>query len=356
MSDLTAKFSTLEAELTSQADEAHSQRVTIIAAIGDAQTAVDNVGAEIITLRGLLLRAIGQNDPCATCPPPSLITPPTNPIGRPINADKCKRVHAYLNAMHEIAGVFGAATDNGILWTPSVITAGLSEVITTLITGGSVPLPSFGEAVNIAGDAINYGLSNIGRNNNLQTEFDSISSGMANTLYNAPNASALQSEYAGLVDASALPGDEKLLFKALGYNALLSYFFDPTSTPDLTGYSGTDCGELACMVFTPEESLFITGEFGTGYIPDWGKYGLENVSLPGQDNAVWVCIGPNSATWDTTGYADVYKQTQQNPGGGTTAETGNFGIGSGCDWITIVKSAAPFALTLCGTSFCDECS
>ena len=349
MSDLTGKFSTLEAELTSIGDEAHSQRVATNTAIADVQTAVDNVGAEIAALRNLMLSAIGQSDPCMTCPPPSLITPVTNPTGRPINADKCKRVHAFLNALHEISGVFGAVSNNAIVWTPSIVNAGISEVLTTLVTTGSVPLPSFGESVNIAGDTINYALSNIGRGDNLQSQFDSITSGMVNGLYNTPNAADIQSQYTSSVDGSGLPNDEKLLFKALGFNALFSYFFDPTSHPDLTAYSGTDCGDLACMTFTTAEMVTFTGEFGSGWMPDWSKYGLTAVSLPGQTQPQW--LEGDRACWtaDTTGFADVHKLSQQFPGDHTD-EVYQFPHTVGDTWLTIYRVDGPFSLTFCPTA------
>lgn len=346
MSDLTAKFSTLEAEMTSIGDEAHSQRESGISSLEAINTAIASLDANISALRNQMLMAVRQNDPCSTCPPPSLITPVTSPTHHPINADKCKRVQAFINAIHQITGVFGAATDSGLFWSPSVVTSGISEVITTLVTGGTVPLPSFGEAINIAGDAINYGLSNIGRGDNLQSQFDSISSGMQASLFDTTNPAAVQATYAGIVDASSLPGDEKSLFKALGYNDLFSYFFDPSSTPDLTPYDGSICSVGLCYVFSTAEMIHVDGEFGGGWIPDWSKYGLTNVSLPGQDNPVWVYRGWGSDSWDNTGYDDVYHQMQAFPTGNFD-ETGTFPSFPGDNWGTVVRSAGPFAITIC---------
>jgi len=348
MTNLTDKFTATDDLMTSIGDEAHSQRESIISSLGDMQTEIADVGAQIAALRNLMLSGIGQNDPCATCPPPSLITPVTNPTGRPINPDKCKRVRAFLNAIHAISDVIGAAANSAIVWSPSIVASGISEVLTTLVTGGSVPLPSFGESVNIAGDSINYGLSNIGRGDNLASQFNSIADGMVNGLYNTPNAAAIQTQYAGLIDASSLPNDEKLIFKALGYNAIFTYFFDPSSTPDLTPYSGTDCGALGCMTFTTDEMVTFTGEFGSGWMPDWSKYGLTAVSLPGQTQPQW--LEGDRACWtaDTTGFSDVHKLSQQFPGDHTD-QVYQFPHTVGDTWLTIYRVDGPFTLTFCPT-------
>jgi len=250
MTTLSEKFSTLESDLSDQSSEAHSQRESILTTLSDIQSGLASINSDMLLMKQSLLAAVGQNNPCVTCPPPSLITPTTSPTSNPIDEDKCKRVQAFIHAVHEITGVFGAATDSGIFWNPSIVTSGISEVITTLVTGGTVPLPSFGESVNIAGDAINYGLSNIGRGDNLQAQFDSVSSGMRDTLYIANSPADVQSAYEASINSSSLPNDEKLLFNALGFNDLFSYYFDPASTPDLTGYDGTICSFPSGTCFT----------------------------------------------------------------------------------------------------------
>lgn len=241
MTTLTEKFASFEGQVNDDATEAHSQRESIITTLEDIQTGIASINSDMLLLKQALLTALSQQDPFACCTPPSIVTPPTDTTVHPVDEDRCKRVQAFLHAMHEITGVFGAATDSGIFWSPSVVIGGINEVVTTLISGGTVPLPSLPEAVNIAGDAINYGLSNIGRGDNLQSQFDSISSAMVNGLYLVGSPDATQAQYASMVSGSSLPNDEKLLFTALGFNALFSYFFDPGSTPDLSGYSGTAC-------------------------------------------------------------------------------------------------------------------
>jgi len=355
MSDLTAKFAATEDLMSSIGDEAHSQRESILSSMSDMQTEIADVGAQIAQLRNLLLSGIGQNDPCATCPPPSLITPVTSPTSQPVNADKCKRVQAFLNAVSQISGVLGAVSNNAIVWTPSIVTSGISEVLTSLVTTGSVPLPSFGESVNIAGDTINYALANIGRNDNLQSQFDSISAGMIQPMYDAGNPAAEQAQYTSLIDASSLPNDEKLLFKALGFNALFSYFFDPTSHPDLTPYSSTPCAFPACMTFTTAEMIHTTVTSGDAWIPDWTKYGITPVTLPGGTDVIWVCVQANGATWDNTGFTHVYHQRQDDPSGFSFAETGVFASIGVSNWITIVNDTGPFSLTTCGILPAGSC-
>jgi len=264
MTTLTEKFTALEGQLNDDADVNHSDNLNIVEQLELIKDSLASINSDLLLFKAQMAAQSPAIDPYACCTPPSIVIPSVDPTSNPVNQDRCKRAQAFVHAMHEIAGVFGAATDSGIFWSPSVVIGGIQEVITALIEGETVPLPSFPEAVNIAGDAINYGLSNIGRGHNLQSQFDSISSGMVNALYFTSTAGDAQSAYFSIVDASGLPNDEKLLFKALGFNALFSYFFDPESTPDLSPYDGTICsGSLpditVCTQFSSTCSLGTDG-------------------------------------------------------------------------------------------------
>jgi hypothetical protein len=248
MTSLTDKFTALEGQLNDDADVNHSDNLSIVSQLEDVKTSLANIDADILLIKSLIGSLSSQVDPYACCTPGSIVVPPTSPTTHPIDEDRCKRVQAFLHAMHQLTGVIGAATDSGIFWSPSIIISGISEVISTLITGGTVPLPSLPEATNIAAKAISYGVDNIGRGDSLQAQFDSISTGMITPLYGATSPASTQGVYASLVSGSGLPSDEQLLISSLGYNALFSYYFDPSSTPDLSGYSGTACGSGICAI------------------------------------------------------------------------------------------------------------
>lgn len=250
MTNLSTKFGATDDLMTSIGDEAHSQRESILTTLSDIQTALASIDSDMLLMKRSLLAAVSQQDPCATCPPPSLITPPTDTTTNPIDTDKCKRVQALLHAISEIAGVIGAVTNSALVWSPSVVTSGISEVVTTLITGGTVPLPSFGEAASIASDAITYGVLNIGRGDDLKAQFDSVSSSMIDVLYTTSSPGAAQSAFGASMSSSGLPDDEIKLLTAIGFNALFSYFLDPASSPDLTGFDGSVCSFPSGTCFT----------------------------------------------------------------------------------------------------------
>lgn len=327
--DLSSKFSTLEAEITSIGDEAHLQRVTIEGTLEDIQTELSSIHSDMLLMKKALIAAMGQNDPCATCPPPSLITPVTSPTAHPINADHCKRAQAFIHAISQLSAVLGGAADSSVTWSPSLVISGINEVITTLITGGTVPLPSFTEAIEIGGELITYGVENLFRHDSLQAQFDSISSGLLAPLFAAGSPAAAQTAYASFISSSALPADEATLLEGLGFNALVSYYFDPASTPDLTGYDGSLCGLPAgCLNFGPEDILVVHTEDGDKTIPDWTIYGLTLQTNIGHDNAVWVLGDWSGWSWTITG-GHAYHVMNGLPATEGTGDTGTFPTGLG---------------------------
>lgn len=345
MSDLTAKFSALEGQIDEDATEAQSQRASIITTLEDIQAGLASVNSDLLLMRSALLLAIGQNNPCADCPTPSIEVPTIPVTTRPIDVDKCKRTRAFLHAIDVILGGFNTLMSYNVSATYTLISDTIGQVIGSLVGDDPIPLPSFPEAVNMAGNYFSAAAGYIADPSDIVSDWNTIRDDMVHAIYTAGNAAADQTAYNAIVDSSDLPFYAKNLIKSSAFNALWAYFFDPASSPDVSAYSGTDCGDIGCFTFNTSEMLEVSGEFGTGWIPDWSKYGYTPVSLPGQDNPQWVFGDFGAWTYDTTGYT-VYKQQQAFPGSGTTAETGTFSTFAGDNWIIFVSSA-PFELTFC---------
>lgn len=345
MSDLTGKFTSLEAQMSSEASEAQTQRASGIATLEDIQAGIASLNSDLLLMRRALLLAIGQNSPCADCPTPSIEVPTIPTTTNPIDVDKCKRTRAFLHAMDSILAGFNTLMSYNVSATYTLISDTIGQVIGSLVGDDPVPLPSFPEAVNLAGNYFSAVAGYIASPSDIVTDWNTIRDDMVSAIYTAGNASADQAAYNAVVDSSSLPFYAANLIKSAAFNALWAYFFDPSSSPDLSAYSGTDCGDIGCFTFNTAEMLEVSGEFGTGWIPDWSKYGYTPVSLPGQDNPQWVFGDFGAWTYDTTGYT-VYKQQQAFPGSGTTDETGVFSTFAGDNWIIFVSSA-PFELTFC---------
>lgn len=290
MSDLNDKFTALEAQLTAQSEATLAALSAIADTLGLLNTALDTLNNNGATNTKALLAAIGLTSPCMPCPTPSLVIPPVDTTGRTIDQDKCKRAQAFVAAMHEIFSVFGAVTDKGLFWNPSIVTDAISEVITTLISGGTVPLPSFPEAVQIAGDLLNYAGYNFTVHAHLIDYFTPLESDLVDAVYPATNAAAGQTAYNGVISGSGAPGYVIALFQDSAFNALYSYYFDPASTPNLTGIDGTLCTAGTCDLRT-SVSTHINGG-ATQQILDWSSAYSPVSSVDGvtSDQLTWATI------------------------------------------------------------------
>ena len=242
MSDLTAKFGVTDALITSIGDEAQSQRASIEVTLEDIQSGLASINSDLILMRNALLSSIGVNSPCAPCPTPSLTVPPTNSTSVPLDSDHCKRVQAFLAYMSKVFTVLDTMSAFAIPFSPSLISDAFAQVIADFTAGDTIPLPSFPESVQIVGDGINYVAGNFLVGGTLVANFSAMTSAMLPALNLSGSASAVQSQYEAIIDGSATPSYAKPLMKDAAYNAIYSYFFDPTSLPDLTPYDGSACG------------------------------------------------------------------------------------------------------------------
>ena len=256
MSDLSAKFSTLEGQLSDAADEAHTQRATAQLTLEDIQTALSSIDSDILELRSALLSALASNGSCVPCTATTLLPPAISPTSNPIDEDKCKRSQAFIHAVSEILHTIGAISDNPLFWSPATVLSAISEVVTTLVSGGTVPVPSFTEASSIVGSILAYFASNVTRGDVIGDVFDGVSGGLTNLLYSSNSPGDAQSAYNTYIGSQGLDADEQTLIEVVGFTALYNYFFDPDSTPDLSAYDGSACAFPSGLCFTFTSVLY----------------------------------------------------------------------------------------------------
>lgn len=247
MSDLTAKFGALEAQLA-------DQQSALLAALSAAQSALDFINTQLdtqtinnATNTRALLAAMGQTGACFPCPTPSIIVPPVDTVVNPANEDRCKRAQAFVATIHNILAAMDTMQSFNVIGTFNVLNDAISEVIAAVAAGDTVPLPSFPETVNIVGDYVSYAGERIFSGVGLIEQFSPLESALISALASTSTTESAQSAYNAVFDASSVSLAGKLLFKAVAYSALYNYFFDPATLPDLSSYSGTACTLLGCV-------------------------------------------------------------------------------------------------------------
>jgi len=241
MSDLTAKFTALREQLANEATEADTDRNVTNIKLQSMLDLLDVIIVNNAANTKALLAAIGQSSACMPCPLPSLTVPPTDATGRPIDEDKCKRTQAFLHAMTEVFTVLDVMSSFGVGFSPTAINEAITQVITALANSDTTPLPSWPEAVQIAGSGINYAASNVLVGDSLVELWAPLVPGAKNLIYGSGSAAGAQTAYETIISGSSSPGYAKQLMIDAAYNELFSYYFDPASEPNLTGYSGTAC-------------------------------------------------------------------------------------------------------------------
>jgi len=284
MSDLTAKFEALEEQLDA-ADAATQAKLTAI------QTALDFINTQLDTqtinnaantryLAGLL----SQNSPCVDCGDVSLVVPPTGETPFSQTDEFCQRVQAFLHAMQQVYTALDVMSAFGVGFNLAVLTAAFNEVITALENGDTTPLPSFPEAVQIVGDGISYVAGNLFVGHTLVGLFAPLYFDLLKPMFQAGNAGAAQAVYNGVIDGTDYSIFEMRILEHAAYNALYSYYFDPASDPNLTGYDGTICydsivGITECTDYVATEVTLFGQSFHIVQTPpvssiiSWGNVG-----------------------------------------------------------------------------------
>ena len=259
MSDLTGKFAALEEQLAEQAATSNALVDTVEELLNTIFNTIDVMNENNSVNTRALLAAIGAISPCMPCPTPALTVPPTDTTGVPIDSDHCKRVQAFLQAMARIFVVLDTMSAFAIPFNPQLVIDAWTQVITALENSDTTPLPSYPEAMQIVGTGINYIAGNFLVGGSLSDDFASIRSAIQGGMYGSTTAASAQAQYDSIIDASSVPSYAKPLMKAAAYNDLFSYYFDATSTPNLTGLSGTACSAplvdiTECMDFTSHDA------------------------------------------------------------------------------------------------------
>lgn len=266
MSDLTAKFTALEEQLTSEHTEEQAVLDAMSARLDEFSTTLDTLLANNAVNTRMLLAAIGQNSPCMPCPTPPLVIPPTGVGVLPIDPEACQRAQAFMNFMAQAFTVLDLASSVGIGFTPSLVTDAFTQVIASLTGGDSPNVISFPEAVQLVGDLINYVVLNLLRGATLSASFTSLYDDIRDAVYFAGTPAAAQSAYAIVIAASGLDSDIKTVLTDAAYNDIFSYFFDSASDPDLTGIDGSVCsGSLGSITACTDFATTIVARGGHNY-------------------------------------------------------------------------------------------
>jgi len=311
MSDLSTKFAELETLLAGQAVTMGAYVDTVEAKL---QSVLDNLDTIIINNAvnaKYLAAAILAADQCQTCPPPSTVVPPVETTPGAIDEDRCKRAQAFLQTMSAIFAALQGIIDFDVPATTSIVSAAYDTVISGIVAGDTVPLPSFAETVNVAGDTLSFAASRLFSGENISELFAGLLLDLRDAIYFTTDPTSAKSSYDAIVTGSSASATAKLLLSAAAYNALYSYYFDPASTPDLTGFDGSVCsgglGDItACTIFssepftTTDDKLFYIlhippayGPFPVATAGDYFGWTFEEMTgTPGKAMAVYY--------WDTS--------------------------------------------------------
>lgn len=242
MSDLTAKFEAFESQV---ADE----HTALLAAIAALQDAVDLVATntDLALENGAantraLLQALGQTGTCFPCPTPSITVPSTGTTTTPIDPVHCQRSQWVVTAIQNILSQMDTLQSFNVVGTFNVLNDAISEIVGGIAAGDTIPLPSFPETVNIVGDYVSYAGERAFSGVSLSTQFSPLYGNLVTAVNFSSDPASAQSAYNAVIDASSASNGAKLLFKALGYNALWTYAFDAVSDPDVSAFDGGACG------------------------------------------------------------------------------------------------------------------
>jgi hypothetical protein len=243
MSDnLTVRLEAFESQVA-------SEHTALMAAIAALQSSMDLVASntDLALENGAantkaLLAALGQTGTCFPCPTPSITVPPTATTSSPIDPAHCQRSQWIVTAIQNILTQFDTLQSFNVIGSFNVLNDAISQIVGAIAAGDTIPLPSFPETVNIAGDYVSYAGERAFSGVSLSTQFAPLYGPLVTAVNFSSDASSAQAAYDAVIDASSASNGAKLLFKALAYNALWSYAFDASSTPDLTAFDGGACG------------------------------------------------------------------------------------------------------------------
>lgn len=255
MSDLTGKFAGLQGQMSDANTDTQSKLTAIVGALDFLNTQIETLNLNGATNTRYLLQALAGLDPCAECAPGGLIvTPPTTDPFFP-GAESCKRAQAFVSFLGAAASILDVVSGLGTGTFVSLVTNAYNEVIESSAMFAGVPSITFTEGAQLVGLLVDYGFTNIGRGDTLRGQFDTLASAIQSATFNTTSAASAKAAYQGVINSSGLPADEKDVLIGMAYDGLFTFFFDPASSPDLDGFSGTACGtvDTICATSTGNE-------------------------------------------------------------------------------------------------------
>jgi len=287
---LTEKFAAIEAQLNDDADEAVSQRASIISTLEDIQTGLANINADMLAMKNALLGAVTAAGSCNPCPTSPLMGVPPITDTSPIDEDHCKRTQALLHVISLMCDYADAATAVSI-FTPSYINTAIEEIQTATSDSG-IPAPGWIDAVTIAADGVNFIINRALLGGGAHASFDPLVSDLQSAIYSAGSPSDAKAAYDTIIDGSGGLAASIPLLKGLGYSDLFNYFLDSSTTPNLDGYSGGICGIAEGCFFVASQPVDATDPSFPALlhrqmciIPGVGSYGNSFLSTTFSTNA-----------------------------------------------------------------------
>lgn len=335
MTDLTAKFAALEDQLAA-ADAAMQVDLNAIRdQLEFVNTQLDTQTLNNAANTKAILAALGQSAACFPCPTPSVIVPPISTVPIGINEDHCKRAQAFVKTIHDILAAMDTMQSFNVIGTYNVVSDAISEVVSAVAAGDTLPLPSFPESVQIAGTYVSYAGERVFSGVGLIEQFGPLEDALRDATYIAGTPEAARAGYEGVIDGSSVSTAGGFLFKAVAYSALYSYFFDETSLPDLSAFEGDVCGAPSECVTLLEDYSFVitkTNDDGLDYvqfeIPSWAATIEWNITFSEGFNVFWSATAretgdPFTGFINSTGFNGTDTDLWSDAHSGTTF----FGVG-----------------------------
>ena len=282
MSDLTTKFAALEVQLAEsdvaiQVDlNAIREQLELLNTQLDTQTINNAANTKA------LLAALGQTGACFPCPTPSIFVPPVDTTPKSASDANCQRSQGIIATIHAILVTMDTLQSFNVIGSFNVINDAISQVIDTIAAGDTIPLPSFPEAVNIVGNYISYAGERLFSGVGLIEQFDPLETALTSAIWAAGSPESAQAAYNAIIDGSDISFAGKYLIEGVAYASLWSYYYDPETAPDLSGFSGIACSFPPGTCFERDLVLYArTPVAGSGYGIDVAFGPFESVATVG---------------------------------------------------------------------------
>lgn len=272
MSDLTAKFAALETQLSAQAVITDGLVDTVEEKLQAIFDELDLMLVNNAANTKYLIAALGQGAACFPCPTPTTVVPPIATTPTTVDSDHCLRSQWIITTIQSLIAKMDVLQSYNVPATFSVLNDAISEVVGAIGAGDTIPLPTFPEVVQLVGTYFSYVGERAFTGVDLSSQFSTLYGPLVTAVNLSSDAGNARSQYEAIIDASDASTGAKFLFKAIAYNALWTYAFDPESMPDTGAFDGGACGvELpditVCTNFGSTTSTFDGADFSYINLP-----------------------------------------------------------------------------------------